>query len=250
MERANISSNRIPHPNNSVCDNVLGRRVRVHKCSTFKLESCEQLLIQLLDSCDGGLKREFPPRALYRGRLDRLDACGACFWNNNNFKISSRSSFRSISPREDCLCSPKYGSPVLAHILDLVVTIALIGLASFLYGTISSLYGAVAASMIYFAFVGVGAVVFAIRHGSEFGGRKGIGGRIVLALAGSLQTLIFAFLAFEFFAYPKVWGGNSLAYGYIVATFIVGVIVYFVSKSIHAKRGIDISIAFKEIPPE
>src|SRR5579875_1364012 len=104
MERANISSNRIPHPNNSVCDNVLGRRVRVHKCSTFKLESCEQLLIQLLDSCDGGLKREFPPRALYRGRLDRLDACGACFWNNNNFKISSRSSFRSISPREDCLC--------------------------------------------------------------------------------------------------------------------------------------------------
>src|SRR5579883_3379693 len=83
MERANISSNRIPHPNNSVCDNVLGRRVRVHKCSTFKLESCEQLLIQLLDSC------------------------GACFWNNNNFKISSRSSFRSISPREDCLCEPE-----------------------------------------------------------------------------------------------------------------------------------------------
>jgi amino acid transporter len=158
--------------------------------------------------------------------------------------------FDRFLPEKIAYVSPKYGSPVLAHILDLVVTIALIGLASFLYGTISSLYGAVAASMIYFAFVGVGAVVFAIRHGSEFGGRKGIGGRIVLALAGSLQTLIFAFLAFEFFAYPKVWGGNSLAYGYIVATFIVGVIVYFVSKSIHAKRGIDISIAFKEIPPE
>lgn len=152
--------------------------------------------------------------------------------------------FDRFLPEKIAYVSPKYGSPILAHALDLVVTVALIGLASFLYGTISSLYGAVAASMIYFAFVGVGAIVYAIYH--EPAGRA----KLTLMIAGFLQVLVFAFLTYEFFAYPDVWGGNPLAYGYIAATFIVGVVIYAASKIVHARRGINISMAFKEIPPE
>ncbi len=152
--------------------------------------------------------------------------------------------FDRFLPEKIAYVSPKYGSPILAHALDLVVTVALIGLASFLYGTISSLYGAVAASMIYFAFVGVGAIIYAIHH--EPAGRT----KLTLMIAGFLQVLVFAFLAYEFFAYPGVWGGNPLAYGYIAATFVVGVVIYVASKIVHARRGINISMAFKEIPPE
>ncbi len=152
--------------------------------------------------------------------------------------------FDRFLPDKLAYVSPKYGSPVAAHLLDLVITVVLIGLASFLYGTISSLYGAVVASMIYFAFVGAAAVIYAVRR--EPPGRT----RLLLVIAGLLQVLVFVYLTYEFFAYPLIWGGNKLAYGYIAVTFVAGIIIYLVSKKRQANKGIDLSLTFKEIPPE
>lgn len=151
--------------------------------------------------------------------------------------------FDRYLPSQLAYVSPKYGSPVVAHLLDLGVTIILIGLAAFLYGTISSLYGAVMASMIYFAFVGIAAAIYAVRK--EKGGSK-----VLLAVAGVLQSLVFAYLTYEFLSYPKVWGGNPLAYGYIAATFVLGALLYVITKVRRKNEGLNISLAFKEIPPE
>ena len=137
----------------------------------------------------------------------------------------------------------KYGSPVMAHLIDLLVTVLLIGAAAFLYGTLSSLYGAVMASMIYFAFVGVAAAVYGFKK--EKGASK-----IALTVAGALQALVFVYLTYEFLAYPTIWGGNPLAYGYITATFILGALIYAYRKTTSSKGGFDITMAFKEIPPE
>jgi amino acid transporter len=153
-------------------------------------------------------------------------------------------SFDRFLPEKLAYISDKYRSPVIAHLIDLVITVAVIGLAAFLYGTISSLFGVVAAAMIYFIFVGIAAVVYGIKH--ERGRTKSI-----LIIAGVLQALVFLFIAYEFFAYPKVWGGNALAYGYILTAFVGGVVIYSIRKLIQSKKGgIDISLAFKEIPPE
>ncbi len=152
-------------------------------------------------------------------------------------------SFDRFLPSKLAYVSPKYGSPVTAHLLDLVVTVGLIGLAAFLYGTLSSLYGAVMAAMIYFAFVGAAAVVYALKN------EKGTS-KAVLAIAGVLQTLVFIYLTYEFLAYPAIWGGNTLAYSYITATFILGAIIYAIRKGTQGKDGINIDLAFKEIPPE
>ena len=137
----------------------------------------------------------------------------------------------------------KYGSPVVAHLFDLGVTVVLIGLAAFLYGTLSSLYGAVMASMIYFAFVGIAAVIYGIRK------EKG-NSRFALATAGTLQTLIFVYLTYEFLEYPNIYGGNRLAYGYIALTFILGTLIYAYRKATSGKNGFNVELAFKEIPPE
>jgi amino acid transporter len=152
--------------------------------------------------------------------------------------------FDRFLPERLAYVSPKYGSPVVAHLLDLVITVILIGLASFLYGTISSLYGAVVAAMIYFAFVGLAAVIYAFRQ------LRSSREKTVLSIAGLLQILVFSYLTYEFFAYGSVWGGNPLAYGYIAATFLAGVVIYVISKSRQKAKGIDISFAFREIPPE
>ena len=99
------------------------------------------------------------------------------------------------------------------------------------------------ASMIYFIIVGLAATAYAMRH--ERGGVK-----TLLSAAGILSAAVFVYLTYEFLAYPGVWGGNKLAYGYIILSVVLGAVIYEVSKSIHKSRGIDISMAYKEIPPD
>jgi amino acid transporter len=157
-------------------------------------------------------------------------------------------SFDRFLPSSVAYVSERWGSPVFAHLFDLVVTVALIGLASFVYGTLVSLYGAVLASMFYFLFVGLGAFVYGLRREK---GRD----RVVLTTAGILMAAVFAYLSYEFLTATDIlgqnlWGGNALAYGYIALTFAAGVIIYLASRSYHRARGMDISLLFKEIPPE
>jgi hypothetical protein len=118
----------------------------------------------------------------------------------------------------------------------------LIGLASFFYGTLFSLYGAVVASMIYFVFIGLAATLYALKN--EKGGSKAI-----LGAAGALMAIVFAYITYQFLAFPDIWGGNPLAYGWVVLSFVAGLVIYQISKRYYGNRGIDITLAYKELPP-
>ncbi|MDA4113469.1 MAG: APC family permease [Thaumarchaeota archaeon] len=151
--------------------------------------------------------------------------------------------FDRFLPSQMAYVSPRTGSPVVAHSVDLIVSIALIGAASFLYGSFVSLYGAALANWIYFIAVGAAATVYASRH--EKGGAKA-----VLAISGVLMSVVFVYLLYEFLVLPSIYGGNLLAYGYVAVSYILGLGIYLASRQYYGKRGIDISLAFKEIPPE
>jgi len=152
-------------------------------------------------------------------------------------------SFDRFLPGKIAYVSTKFGSPIFAHLFDLVVTVVLIGLAAFLYGTLQALFGAIIASMIYFIFVGLAAAV----HGA----RKERGGSsLVLAVSGIIMAAVFVYVSYLFVAYPDVWGLTPLSYTYVVASFVISLAIYLVSKSYHKKRGIDLSLVYKEIPPE
>jgi len=151
-------------------------------------------------------------------------------------------SFDRFLPEKVAYVSSKYNSPSVALSIELVGTVVLIALASFYYGTLVSLYGAVVAAMIYFLFIGIAAVLYALKN--EKGTSKG-----VLATAGSLMALVFAYITYQFLANYMIWGGNAIAYGWVVGSFILGIVIYVVSKSYYSKRGIDITLAYKELPP-
>jgi glutamate:GABA antiporter len=160
--------------------------------------------------------------------------------------------FDRFLPSKIAYVSPRFGSPVIAQTLVLVLTVALIGATAFLYGSLQALFAAVIAAMIYFAFVGITAMVHATRH--ERGGTK-----TLLMVSGLLTTLVFAYITYQFLSAPTIWGtaasvggvpGYLVAYGYVAGSFILGAVIYLASKSYHAKKGVDLSLAFKEIPPE
>jgi hypothetical protein len=63
------------------------------------------------------------------------------------------------------------------------------------------------------------------------------------------MTIVFAYIVYQFLAFPAIWGGNPIAYGWVVITFVAGIVIYTISKSYYGKRGIDIALAYKELPP-
>jgi amino acid transporter len=160
--------------------------------------------------------------------------------------------FDRFLPEKLSYVSPRFSSPIIAHIIDLVITVALIGVATVVYGTLSLLFGNVIAAMIYFLVVGLGAATYAIKR--EKGSAKWI-----LAIAGVAMAIVFAFITSQFLETPSIWGtstivdgikGYYLAYIYVVVSFIAGAIIFLVSRSVHKSKGIDITLAYKEIPPE
>ncbi len=160
--------------------------------------------------------------------------------------------FDRFLPSRLAYVNPRTGSPLVAQAIVLILTVSLVGAVSYLYGSLQVLFAAVIAAMIYFAFVGIAAIVQGQRH--EKGGTK-----TILMVCGALMAIVFGYISYQFLASPTIWGtaatvdgiaGYYFAYAYVVGSFIVGLLLYFGSKWYNAKRGIDISLAFKEIPPE
>lgn len=157
-------------------------------------------------------------------------------------------SFDRFLPARISNVSHRFGSPITAHLVDLIITIGLVGFAAFAYssggiGGADALFGAILASMIYFIFVSISAVIHAIRK--EAGTT-----RLILGIAGILNIPVFAYLSYEFLAYPDVWALHPLTYYFIIGSVVAGALIYAASWRYNKSRGIDISLAFKELPPE
>jgi amino acid transporter len=152
-------------------------------------------------------------------------------------------SFDRFLPSHISDVNPRFGSPVNAFIISLVVTIVLVGISAFYYSGVSGLFGATIASMIYFAFVGLTAAIWGIRK------EKGIS-KAILIVAGIANIFVFGFLTYQYVSNPTMWSLNSLTVYFVVGTFILGGVIYAASRAYHKARGVDISLAYREIPPE
>ncbi|MBI3841096.1 MAG: amino acid permease [Thaumarchaeota archaeon] len=157
-------------------------------------------------------------------------------------------SFDRFLPSRISQVSSRFGSPITAHLVDLVITLGLVFFAAYAYNTggiggADALFGAILASMVYFIFVGLAAAIHGMKR--EKGGTKWI-----LMLAGVLNVFVFGFLSYQFITYPVVWALHPLTYYFIGASIVAGALIYISSWWYNKRRGIDISLAYKELPPE
>jgi len=154
-------------------------------------------------------------------------------------------SFDRFLPSKFAYVSPRFNSPAVAHIFDLVLAIVLVGATAFFYGELSALSATAIGPMIFFMFVAIASILYGLRKKAEPSTV-----RVGLIVAGVLSAAVFAFVAYEFAVFPSIYGGNLLSYLFLVASFIGGLIIYIAHKYYLKKQGIDLSLAFKEIPPE
>lgn len=156
-------------------------------------------------------------------------------------------SFDRFLPSRLSYVSPKLGSPLIAHSVDLVIAVFLIGLATYFSSSFFALFGAIIASMTYFVFIGLAAATYAFRK------EKGRA-RAILGLAGILDAVVFSGIVYQYLTSPTFsiftvlspWLNET----YLAVTLVAGALIYLTSRWYHKKRGMDISLNYKELPPE
>ena len=158
-------------------------------------------------------------------------------------------SFDRFLPSGISNVNPRFGSPVNAFIISLVVTVFLVGYAAYNYTTsnigagTNPLFGAILASMIYFMIVGLAAIVHGVRK--ETGAMK-----VVMPLAGIGNILVFGYISYQFLTYQSMWSINWFTETWLIGCLLLGIVLFVGSYYYHKARGININLAYKEIPPE
>ncbi len=138
----------------------------------------------------------------------------------------------------------KYGSPVYAHLLDLTITLILLLVPVLSVSAASSLYGTTILGAVYLFFGVSAGAIYGFTHKER-----------VLQIAGTFAAGYLAYLAYEaatnpIFGFTTSSGVNMITLTFVVSAYTFAIVVYLASWYKHKKEGIDVSNAFKEIPPE
>jgi basic amino acid/polyamine antiporter, APA family len=79
-----------------------------------------------------------------------------------------------------------------------------------------------------------------------------IGGLPLMTIIGLVTAISFAYIGYIAYSNPAVTStaNNAFAFELLGSVVVIGLVVYFVSKFFYKSKGIDIGLAFKDIPPE
>jgi APA family basic amino acid/polyamine antiporter len=174
------------------------------------------------------------------------------------FLIATRSlfawSFDRILPSRVSDVNERTRSPLVANVIVLIAT--LIYLALIVYGSSKFLeifFTAGMAELLTFFVVAATAIWFPYRRRELYEAspiRRSIGGIPVISLVGVAALLVYV-LFFYPLATNNTLGANTTT-GWVATGIIagLGIVIYPISYLINKARGVDLRLAFRELPPE
>jgi APA family basic amino acid/polyamine antiporter len=174
------------------------------------------------------------------------------------FLIATRNlfawSFDRILPDKVSAVDERTHSPIIANAIVLVVT--LIYLALIVWGSSKFLeifFTAGLAEILTFFVVALAAIAFPFTRKALYGGspiKKSIAGIPVLAIVGVLALAVYALFWYPL-ATNDTLGANTTT-GWVATAIIagIGILLYPISYLLNRARGVDLGLAFKQLPPE
>jgi amino acid transporter len=174
------------------------------------------------------------------------------------FLIATRNlfawSFDRILPDKVSEIHPRTRSPIVANVITLAAT--LIYLVLIVWGSSKFLeifFTAGLAEILTFFVVALAAIAFPFRRRPLYDGssiRRSIAGIPVIALLGLASLLVYA-LFFYPLATNDTLGANTTT-GWVATAIIagIGILIYPISYVLNKSRGVDLGLAFKQLPPE
>ena len=163
--------------------------------------------------------------------------------------------FDRVIPTMFADVSERFHTPVRANIVAALVSIFfLVGSA---YAFLGVYVNSIVAWTSIYLIVMITATVFPFIKKDLFEafpplGKKKVAGFPAMSIAGIFGTIALLIVFYYLFNSPVVGisVGSLIGTSVIVATYVVGMIIYYAAKAYRAKEGIDLSYAFKQIPPE
>ncbi len=164
-------------------------------------------------------------------------------------------SFDGVAPRQLATVGERTHAPWVAAILIVAIAVVLLALYVFTsFFTIVVNY--IVIFSVAFWFASFAAILLPYRRRDLFeqapeSVRRKILGIPVITLLGVGNLILFTLILIASFDTPAFSGptGNR-AIAFVVGIYVVGFLLYFVSRAVQRRRGVDLDLLYKEIPPE
>jgi amino acid transporter len=151
-------------------------------------------------------------------------------------------SFDRLLPAKVASVSEKFHSPIAALLVPIIVSLPFFAVVEFT--SFTSEFSTTALGTLYFAFMGLTAIVYAVRKRNELG--KAYAAMVV---SGIVVLGFFGFLTYMFLV-PNYGLDNPFSFSVMIFFWVMGALLYPISKAYHSRKGVDITLVFKELPPE
>ena len=162
-------------------------------------------------------------------------------------------SFDRVGPSSMADISPRFGTPLKAGIVTAIL--CFVFLLFTVYSFLTSYVSLIMAQTSLYLLTMISAIVFPYVRKDMFNRSiptvtRKVAGVPVMSILGVLGAIALAINFYWLFAAPAVSGVSPISALVVVATYLIFIGVYFVVKQIRSKQGIDLSLVFREIPPE
>ena len=164
-------------------------------------------------------------------------------------------SFDGVAPRQLATVGERTHAPWLAAILITAIAITLLALYVFTdFFTIVVNY--IVIFSVAFWLASFAAILLPYRRRDLFDQapeavRRTIAGIPVITLLGVGNLVLFTLILIASFDTPAFSGPTSgRAIAFVVGIYVVGLVLYFVSRAVQKRRGVNLDLLYKEIPPD
>jgi amino acid transporter len=161
-------------------------------------------------------------------------------------------SFDRILPSKLSLVNSRFGSPVVAIAVTLILAAS--GWTLELYTTYAGvILDSLLIKFVGWAIVSIAAIAIPFRQKKLFQDSSvnyRIGGLPVLSIAGFASLLVFAYFVVNSITTTVFYTPTTDQGAFLMVLFGGAIVYYFLAKAYRKRQGIDLSLAFKELPPE
>ncbi len=161
-------------------------------------------------------------------------------------------SFDRVLPSTISKVSDRFHTPVISIVISLIVAEFLIYLFAFTNAV--GLYAATTFGVMVTYFITTVAVtVFPYIRKQVYDtspAKYSIGGVPLMTAAGIVSMLFMIYLTYYYIAVPGLAGFSLVTLETIVTLFVVACVIFLIARSYHKAKGLELDLAFKEIPPE
>jgi len=138
----------------------------------------------------------------------------------------------------------------------IVLVVALIYLALIVWGSsnfLSLLYTAGLAELLTFMVVAIAGIIFPFRRKAMYEGstiNKKIGGIPALTLVGIGSLALYVFFFISLATQDALGANESTGIRAVIIIAAIAILIYPASYLINRRRGVDLGLAFRQLPPE